>query len=348
MKEVIVMKLLKKLCIVTLCVLFIVGAVAGCSGQSDSSTPTGSTTPAGKTVKVGIIQYATHPSLDNCYEGLVKGLKEAGFVDGQNMELKTVNAQGSGETADQLAGNLVASEYDLIIGIATPAAISAYSAARNTEIPTVFCAVSDPVAAQLVQSLESTGTNCTGSSDLLNLEAQLKLIRALQPDAKKIGVLYTNSEANSVSHLKKLNELAPTYGFEIVSSGVSSAADIPQMAADLVTKVDCINNFTDNNVVDNLQVLLQKANDAGIPVYGSEIEQVKGGCLASETLDYVALGEKTGAIAARILNGESASSLPVVLVEDSYPVINTDVAAKLNITIPEAYSSAEKVTTQES
>lgn len=342
------MKSLKKVLIVTLCVLFVVGAVVGCSSQPEDGTSTGSSASGTDTVKVGIIQYATHPSLDNCYEGLVKGLQDAGFVDGQTMELKLVNAQGSSETADQLAGNFVANEYDLIVGIATPAAISAYSAARSTEIPTVFCAVSDPVAAQLVQSLESTGTNCTGSSDLLNLEAQLKLIRAMQPDAKKIGVLYTNSEANSVSQLKKLNELAPTYGFEVVSSGVSSAADIPQMAADLVSKVDCINNFTDNTVVDNLQVLLQQANAAGIPVYGSEIEQVKGGCLASETLDYVALGEKTGALAARILKGESASSLPVVLVEDSYPVVNTDVAAQLNITIPDAYASVEKVTTQES
>ena len=328
------MKIVRKVLALAICVLLVMGAFAGCSGSSK--------------LKVGVIQYATHPSLDNCCTGLIQGLEEAGFVDGENMELEVVNAQNSVETADQLAGNFVASQYDLIVGIATPAALSAFSAARGTGIPTVFCAVSDPVAAQLVKSLEAPGDNCTGSSDLLNLDAQLKLIRALQPEAKKIGVLYTSSEANSVSHLKKLEELAPAYGFEIVSSGVTSAADIPQMAADLVTKVDCVNNFTDNNVVENLQVLLQAADAAGIPVYGSEIEQVKNGCLASETLDYVALGKQTGALAARILNGEEAAQIPVVQVEDSYPVINTDVVAKRGLTIPEDYASAEKVTTQES
>lgn len=327
------MKTLKKALMIAVCVLLILGSFAGCSGSSK--------------LKVGVIQYATHPSLDNCYTGLVQGLEEAGFISGQNMELTVVNAQNSIETADQLAGNFVASQYDLIVGIATPAALSAFSAARGTEIPTVFCAVSDPVTPQLVKSLEAPGENCTGSSDLLNLEAQLKLIRALQPDAEKIGVLYTSSEANSVSHLKKLEELAPAYGFEIVASGVTSAADIPQMAADLVTKVDCVNNFTDNNVVENLQVLLQAADTAGIPVYGSEIEQVKNGCLASETLDYVTLGKQTGGLVARILNGEKAAEIPVVQVEDSYPVINTEVAAKYNLTIPEEYASAEKVTTEQ-
>jgi putative ABC transport system substrate-binding protein len=142
-----------------------------------------------------------------------------------------------------------------------------------------------------------------------------------------------------------LKKLAPTYNFEIVEQGVQTSADIPQAATSLVNKVDCINNFTDNNVVNNLTTVLEKANEAGIPVYGSEIEQVKKGCLASESLDYVALGEQTGAMAARALEGADAAKMAVELVKDSFPVINTDVAAKFNITIPEAYASIEKVTT---
>ena len=231
------------------------------------------------------------------------------------------------------------------MGIASPAATGAYAAAKGTDVPVVFCAVSDPVSVGLVESMDKSGNNCNGTSDLLNLEAQLKLIRALQPDAKKIGILYTTSEANSVSHLEKIKELAPEYGFEIVEQGVQSAADIPQAAATLVGKVDCINNFTDNNVVDNLQTVLSQANSAGIPVYGSEIEQVKKGCLASESLDYVALGKQTAQVADQILKGEDPAEMAVTTVEDSYPVINSDVAAQFNITIPEEYQDVELVTT---
>ena len=234
----------------------------------------------------------------------------------------------------------------MIIGIATPAAMSAYGAARNTDIPVIFCAVSDPVGAGLVSSLDAPGGNCTGTSDLLNLEAQLQLIRAVQPDAKKIGILYTTNEANSVSHLAEIKELAPEYGFEIVEQGVQSGADVPQAAAALAAKVDCINNFTDNTVVDNLVSVLAKAEEAGIPVYGSEIEQVKKGCIASESLDYIALGKETGRLAAQVLDGANAGETPVVQVKDSTPVVNPDVFSSMNLTIPDAYASAEKVTAE--
>ena len=120
----------------------------------------------------------------------------------------------------------------MIIGIATPAATAAYSAADG-RIPTIFCAVNDPVSIKLVNSLEKSGNNCTGSSDRLNLDGQLKMIRAFQPDAKKIGVLYNTAEANSLSNLKTLEELAGQYGFEIVSKGVQNAGDIPIAAASL-------------------------------------------------------------------------------------------------------------------
>lgn len=300
---------------------------AGCGGNGE------------KTLRIGIIQYASHPSLDDCYNGVIKGIEEAGLKIGTDVTVTRQNAQASTETADQIARNMVATNYDIIIAIATPAAISAYSAARSSDIPVVFCAVSDPVSCELVSSLEKPGANCTGTSDLLNIEAQLKLIRALQPEAKKIGIIYTTSEANSVSHLKTINQLSGKYGFEIIAQGISSASDIPQVAANLVTKVDCINNFTDNLVVDNLGILLEQAETAGIPVYGSEIDQVKNGCLASESLDYVALGVTTGKMAADILRGGDASVTPVAVVKDSYPVINGKVAERLNITVPDEYAA---------
>lgn len=319
---------------------------AGCVGtESANSSTAGSESGAAKIRKIGVIQYAVHASLDNCYDGLVQGLEAAGYKNGENLTIDFQNALGQTETANQLAQNMAARKYDMIIGIATPAAIAAYAAGSGSDIPVVFCAVSDPVSAKLVKSLDAPGNNCTGTSDLLNLEAQLKLIRALQPDAKKIGILYTTSEANSVSHLAEIKKLAPDYGFEIVEQGVQSGADVPQAAAALASKVDCINNFTDNNVVDNLTSVLAKANEAGIPVYGSEVEQVRKGCIASESLDYIALGKETGTLAAKVLNGADPRTTAVVQVKDSTPVVNTDVLEVRGITLPDAYTAVEKVTT---
>ena len=333
------MKTFKKLLALTLTLALSVALVA--CGNTTSSTSSKSTA---KKLTIGVIQYATNPSLDNCYNGLVQGLKESDYVDGDNITIDFKNAQGDIATANQIANNMSASNYDMIVGIATPAAMSAYGAA-NGEIPVVFCAVSDPVAAKLVNSLELSGLNCTGSSDKLNLTAQLAMIRAFQPDAKKIGMLYNTAEANSLSQLNTIKELAPQYGFEIVASGVQSAADIPAAATSLAGKVDCINNFTDNLIVDNLGVVLERANAAKIPVYGSEVEQVKNGCLASESLDYIDLGKQTGTLAAVVLGGKKAAETSVVVVDSSYPVYNTDVASALGITVPSSYSSAETVKT---
>ena len=319
---------------------------AGSTGsKADTASVSGTNSAGTAKKKIGVIQFATHPSLDNCYNGFVQGLEADGYKNGENVEIDFQNAMAQTETADQLAKNMASKGYDLIVGIATPAAVSAYSAVRNTEIPVLFCAVSDPVSAGLVASLDAPGGNCTGTSDLLNLEAQIKLIRAFQPDAKKIGILYTTSEANSVSQLAEFKKIAPNYNFEVVEQGVQSAADIPQSAAALAAKVDCINNFTDNNVVENLSTLLAKAKEANIPVYGSEVEQVKNGCLASESLDYVALGKQTGKMATRILKGEKAAAMAVQRVKDSAPVYNADVLTEIKLTLPDAYKSAEKVTT---
>ncbi len=224
-------------------------------------------------------------------------------------------------------------------------AFSAYAAAANTDIPVIFCAVSDPVAAGIVEDMAAPGGNCTGTSDILDFSSQVELIQALQPDVKKIGVLYTTSEANSVSQLASLKAVAESKGLEIVEQGVQGAADVPQAAMTLAAKVDCINNFTDNNVVSNLTVLLEQANAAGIPVYGSEVEQVSNGCMASISIDYVALGKVTGEMGVRVLNGESAGTIAVGQISEGTPVVNTEVMEKFNIALPEAYANAEKVTT---
>jgi putative ABC transport system substrate-binding protein len=311
--------------------------------QETASASSGETAAAGN-VTVGVIQYATHPSLDNCYTGFLQGLEEAGFKEGENLTIDFQNAQGDMANSDMIAKNMVSKKESLIMGIATPAAMSAYAATKNEGLPVVFSAVSDPVAAGIVKSVESTETNCTGTSDVLNLEAQMKMIRAFLPDAKKIGIIYTTSEPNSISHLEKFKALAPTYGFEIVEVGVTNASEVASAAASVVGKgVDCINNFTDNNVVDNLASVVQAANKAKIPVFGSEVEQVKNGCLASESIDYVSLGRETGKIAAEILNGKKPSDIPVALISDTTPVFNQEVLDTLGLTLPADYANAQAV-----
>jgi putative ABC transport system substrate-binding protein len=245
---------------------------------------------------------------------------------------------------------MVASGYSAIIAVATPAATCAYSAVQNatSDIPVIFCAVSDPVKAGLVQSMDAPGNNCTGTADAIDIEGQVAIIKDLQPDIKKLGVLYTTSESNSISQLETLQAECDKNGIELVTQGISEAAELASAAAALIPKVDALTNLTDNNVVDNMSVFLEQADAAGIPVYGSEIEQVKKGCLASASIDYVALGEKTGKMAIDVLNGKDAATYPAVTVTDSFIVVNTDVAEKLNIeiNIPESRGEVQKVTTQ--
>jgi len=310
-----------------------------------SLTGCASTPAAGKTLKIGVIQYAPHPSLDNCYEGFLQGLASCGYVDGQNITIDFQNAQGEMNNSDTMAKNMAVSGYDMLVGIATPAAMSAYAAAKESGIPVVFSAVSDPVAAKLVETMDNHGSGATGTSDALNLEGQIKMIRAFLPEAKTIGILYTTGEPNSVSNLRAFRELAPDYGFTVVEQGITGPNEVATGAASLISMgVDCVNNFTDNNVVNNLSVLLHAADSAGIPVFGSEIEQVKNGCVASESLDYMALGVKTGQMAADILSGKAdINTMPVAVITDSEPVYSVVNCEKFGITIPDAYAAARNI-----
>lgn len=299
---------------------------------------------AGETLKVGVIQYMSHPSLDNCYEGIREALLNSGIK--MDIERQTGSAASADSDCSITADNMVAAGYDIIIAIATPAAVSAFTATENTDIPVIFCAVSDPVQANLVDSNEVPGDTCTGTSDVLDLAAQLALIRAMQPDVQKIGVLYTTSEPNSLSNLAVFRTLCEQNSIELIAKGVQSATEIPTAAADLAAQVDCINNFTDNNVVNNLSVVLTAAENNNIPVYGSEVEQVKSGCLAAVSIDYVALGKVTGDMAIEVLLGADPATMAVKTISDATPVVNTDVLAALGMTMPEAYVEiAETVTT---
>lgn len=294
----------------------------------------------GKTYVIGIGQFAEHGSLDNCRTGFMQGLLEEGLVEGENLTVMYENSQADGGTANQIIDNFVAKKADLICAIATPMAQSAYSAAKKDNIPVIFTAVTDPVMAELANADGTPVGEITGTSDKLPVENQLAMIRTILPDAKKIGIMYSTSEINSVSAIEEYKEAAADYGFEIVESGVSSTADIPLAADNLLEKVDCINNLTDNTVVSSLPVILDKAGKKGIPVFGSEIEQVRIGCLATVGLDYISLGEQTGRMAAKVLKGEKkASEMNFEIIEEAAFYGNNKVAENLGIAIPESLSS---------
>ncbi len=296
-------------------------------------------------VTVGISQFAEHGSLDNCREGFLQGLDEAGYVEGENLTVIYENAQSDTGTAATISDSFVSQGVDLVCAIATPTAMSAYNSCMDTEIPVIYTAVSDPLSAGLIDEEGANVGNITGTCDQLPVKEQLEMIRELMPDAKTVGILYTTSEANSISTIETYKELAGDYGFEIVDTGISTIADVELAAQDLAGKVDCISNLTDNTVVSALQTVLAAANDAGIPVFGSEIEQVRNGCMAAMGLDYVQLGRQTGAMAAKVLKGEAtAEELPYETIEGASLYVNTEAASNLGYEFSEeTLDSAEEI-----
>jgi len=298
---------------------------------------------AASALTIGIAQFAEHPSLDNCRTGFIAGLAEAGYVEGDNVEFVVQNAQADMGLTQQIAQQM-AQECDLVCAIATPMAQAAVNACMDNGKPVIYTAVSDPVAAMLANAEGKSGLNTTGTCDLLPVEAQLKMIRAFLPEAKNIGILYTTSETNSESQLKLYKDLAPAYGFEIVESGVSMGADVPLAMDNILPKVDCITNLTDNTVVSYLAVMVDKANAAGKPIFGSEIEQVKNGCLAAEGVEYIALGRQTGLMAAEVLGGAFAGDIAFFSSQGGDMSYNPEVAAALGMEIPADYAGGIDVT----
>ncbi|NBH71110.1 ABC transporter substrate-binding protein [Clostridiaceae bacterium] len=316
--------------------------LAGCSsGKQAETAPAAGGREDGDSYVVGIGQFAEHGSLDNCREGFLKGLAEEGIVEGENLTVLYENAQTDGGTASQIMANFLAKDVDMICAIATPIAQSAYSAARDTQVPVIYTAVTDPVLAELAGGDGTPVGEVTGTSDKLPVEEQLGMIREMLPDAKTIGILYSTSEINSASTIEEYKQAAPKYGFEIVESGISGTADIPLATDSLLEKVDCLNNLTDNTVVSVLPMILDKAAKKNIPVFGSEIEQVKIGCLATMGLDYVSLGVQTGKMAAKVLKGEEkASGMKFEVITEASFYGNTKVAENLGITIPEELAAS--------
>ena len=340
-------KTLKTLLFAAMTAALLTGCSGSSAGQNSGSQTSAAETAAqaadGQSYTIGIGQFAAHGSLDNCREGFLQGLAEEGIAEGQNLTVLYENSQADGGIASQIMANFVSQKADLLCGIATPMAQTAYGVGKKNDIPVIYTAVTDPVAAELANADGSPVGEITGTSDKLPVTEQLQMIRTLLPDAKAIGIMYTTSEVNSLSAIEEYKAAAPDYGFEIVETGISTTADVPLAADSLLSKVDCMTNLTDNTVVASLPVILDKAAKLNIPVFGSEIEQVKIGCLAAMGLDYIDLGQQTGKMAAAILKGEKkASEMNFEVIEEAAFYGNTKAAENLGITIPDELTASAK------
>jgi len=325
---------MKKIISLIIIAAMLLTTVLGLASCTQKTPDTGLESSAIKIPVIGINQFGEHPSLDNCRTGFLKGLEESGLVEGVDFEIDYQNAGFDTTTAGQIAQTFVSKKVSLMCGIATPSATACFAASDGTDIPTVFNAITDPAAAMLTEG------NVTGVSDKLPVTAQLDLIRKIQPDATKIGIIYTASEPNSVSAIAEYKAAAADYGFEIVDISISEQSQVTQAVDTLISReVDCFSNLTDNTVVGVLASILEKTNEAGIPVYGSEVEQVKIGCVASAGIDYYQLGINCGKIAAKILKGEAeAKDIQFETVSDYAIYINSEAAEALGITIPTTIS----------
>lgn len=311
------MKNIKKIItfILTLTIIF---AFAGCA--SDTSEK--------KTI--GIIQFGSHASLNNCYDGIMQGLKENG-INEEDYNIEYVNSNFDASVSQTQANNLVNKKAAVIIAIATPSAVAAANAAAENDIPVVYCAITD---ATVMKNYE----NITGSSDIPNFEKQLEVVTGFMNKTDlKIGVLYSTEESSSPVQVENLKAAAKKYeGMEILDSAVADINTIDAKTNELIDRgVDCFVNLLDNTVVGKLETnILPITNEKKIPVFGSEIEQVRVGCAASASIDYIDVGASAGKAAAEILGGKNASEIPVAYITEPTNYYNSKVCGELNLTVP--------------
>lgn len=272
-----------------------------------------------------------HPALNAIRDGVKEGLKAKGFGD---IKFTYESAQGNPATAAQIARKLVGEKPDVIVAIATPSAQAV--AASTRDIPLVFSAVTDPVAAKLVPSLDPSGTNVTGLSDMLPLDEHLDLIRAFLPQAKKIGVPYNPGEANAVSLIATLKKVAPAAGFEIVTAAANKSSDVLSASQSLVGKVDAIYTLTDNTIVSAFESVAKVGMDNKIPVFAADVDSVGRGAVAAVGFDYYDLGLQTADLVAAILKGEKPGSLATRTASSSKLAVNKKAAVAMGVTIPDA------------
>lgn len=281
---------------------------------------------------IAIIQLVSHPSLDSIVEGIYEGLEARGYVEGENLTVNFQNAEGDLNLLSTIAQQVVSEQPNLIIPVATPTAQAVQNV--TSDIPIVMSAITDPVAANLVDDLESPGANITGVSDKVSYEDQFELIGQLIPEATKIGMIYTTSEDNSEAEIQQAAEVAESLGYEVQIEGIASTLDMQLVAENLASQVDAIFIGSDNTIASAFENLVTTTDKVGIPVFSTVDTFVQQGALSAVAINQKDIGILSAEVAADILEGADVASYGVRFIEELQAVINYDTAQLLGIEIP--------------
>ena len=307
-------------------VLAAAGLLLGaCSKQSSSGS-----TADSDAKHIGILQYVEHESLTAAREGFVEQLEEDGYTDGKNIVIDYQNAQGDQSNLQTISESLI-KDNDIILGIATPAAQSLVAA--TSDIPVLFTAVTDPVSAKLVESMEKPGGNATGTSDMSPIAKQVELLQTVMPDVKKVGIMYTTNERNSEVQVKEAEAAFKKAGIETLTKGISSTNDVQDTAKSLMNQTEVLFIPTDNTIVSSITLITDLSKEMKIPVVGGSADVVSEGVLFSYGADYKALGRQTAKLAVKILEGEKPSDVPAEYPDTLKVVVNEEMAKTLGIDV---------------
>ncbi|MEZ7594293.1 ABC transporter substrate binding protein [Streptococcus sp. 27098_8_76] len=282
--------------------------------------------------RIGISQFITHQSLDATREGFVDELAKQGYVEGKNIEIDLQNAQGEQRNLKTISQQLAESS-DVVLAIATP---SAQSLANTTQtIPVIFSAVTDPVSAKLVESREHPGGNVTGTSDQSSdaISTQINLIKKVLPKAKTIGILYTQSEPNSVVQKDEAKRLLEEKGFTVVEKTILDSNNVKAAAESLMAEVDMVFVPTDNIISSTMETVKQVSIKHKVPVFGGSTEMIAVGGLYNYGTNYEELGRQTARMLIRVLKGEKPENIAVELPEKLELHTNQEMAEVLGIDI---------------
>lgn len=282
--------------------------------------------------RIGISQFITHQSLDATREGFVDELAKQGYVEGKNIEIDLQNAQGEQRNLKTISQQLAESS-DVVLAIATPSAQSLANTTQTT--PVIFSAVTDPVSTKLVESREHPGGNVTGTSDQSSdaISTQINLIKKVLPKAKTIGILYTQSEPNSVVQKDEAKRLLEEKGFTVVEKTILDSNNVKAAAESLMAEVDMVFVPTDNIISSTMETVKQVSIKHKVPVFGGSTEMIAVGGLYNYGTNYEELGRQTARMLIRVLKGEKPENIAVELPEKLELHTNQEMADALGIDI---------------
>ena len=310
--------------------------LSGCSSSKNASKDV---------VHLGILQYVEHPSLTAARKGFVDELKKEGYVEGKNLKLDYENAQGDQSNLQTISTNLL-SNNDLVLGIATPAAQTLSN--LSSDVPVVFTAVTDPVSAKLVDTMETPNGIATGTSDMSPISKQVELLQKVMPDVKKIGIMYTTNERNSEVQVEEAQKEFAKAGINVITKGISSTNDVQDTAKSLMSQTQVLFIPTDNMIVSAISLLTELSKEMKVPVVGGSADVVDQGVLFTYGANYEALGRQTAKLAVRIIKGEDVSKVAAEYPKALNVVANDDMAKTLGIDLSSIENEATKASTDDS